>query len=142
MKRVALLPVHGMGETPADFADELAGERAGELGATDWAKVDVEPVCYQALLQANERAVFDGYDIRWRNFYDEDDPLGWPLRPLGSSYRAAVEDDVAVNAGGSLLGHLTRAWNPFSHSRYWRDGEITSICRGRRRRRRAGCRRR
>lgn len=65
-----------------------------------------------------------GYDIRWFNYYDEDDPLGWPLKPLSTSYGRAVRRDIAVNAGGSFLGHITHSWNPLSHTRYWRDREI------------------
>ncbi len=65
-----------------------------------------------------------GYDIRWFNYYDEDDPLGWPLKPLSTSYGHAVRRDIRVNAGGSFLGHLTHSWNPLSHTRYWRDREI------------------
>ncbi len=65
-----------------------------------------------------------GYSFRWKNFYDEDDVLGWPLKPLSASYRDAVQADVPVNAGGSLLGHLTHGWNPLSHLRYWQDAEV------------------
>ena len=65
-----------------------------------------------------------GYAFRWKNFYDEDDVLGWPLKPLSASYADAVHADVPVNAGGSLLGHLTHGWNALSHLRYWEDGEV------------------
>jgi hypothetical protein len=61
-----------------------------------------------------------GYSFRWKNFYDQDDVLGWPLKPLSDSYRAAVDRDYAVNSGG-----LLRAWNPWSHTRYWTDREVT-----------------
>ena len=65
-----------------------------------------------------------GYDIRWFNYYDEDDPLGWPLKPLSTPYGRAVRRDIAVNAGGSFFGHITHSWNPLSHTRYWRDKKI------------------
>ena len=61
-----------------------------------------------------------GYSFRWKNFYDQDDVLGWPLQPLSDSYRAAVDRDYAINAGG-----LLRAWNPLSHTQYWTDREVT-----------------
>jgi hypothetical protein len=65
-----------------------------------------------------------GYAFCWKNFYDRDDVLGWPLKPLCASYEAAVHADIEVNAGGSLLGDLTHGWNALSHTRYWDDGEV------------------
>lgn len=65
-----------------------------------------------------------GYAFRWKNFYDEDDVLGWPLKPLSPSYRAAVYSDKEVNASGSIFGSIGQAWNPLSHSAYWKDREI------------------
>lgn len=57
---------------------------------------------------------------KWLNFYDPDDVLGYPLRPLGAKYAAAVSDDIPVNVGG-----LLRAWNPASHTAYWTDNDVT-----------------
>lgn len=62
--------------------------------------------------------------FQWHNFFDEDDVLGWPLRPLSRSYARLVED-IAINAGGGLLGTLVKSWNPFSHGQYWTDFEVT-----------------
>ena len=62
-------------------------------------------------------------DFKWHNLFDEDDVLGWPLRPLSPSYEALVED-LPVNAGGGLLGAIATSWNPFSHEQYWRDSEV------------------
>ena len=66
----------------------------------------------------------DGYAFRWKNFYDPDDVLGWPLRPLSPSYDKAVDADVPISAGGSLLGHLAYSWNTLSHLKYWQDNEV------------------
>lgn len=66
----------------------------------------------------------DGYAFRWHNYYDEDDVLGWPLKPLSSSYRQAVHRDHAVNANGTLFGTLTHGWNALSHTRYWVDSDV------------------
>jgi hypothetical protein len=66
---------------------------------------------------------------RWLNFYDPDDILGWPLKPLGEfnndpasprRYDRAVSEDIAINVGG-----LFSAWNPASHSNYWTDDDFT-----------------
>ncbi len=57
-----------------------------------------------------------GYRFEWKNFYDEDDVLGWPLRPLSASYAKAVKVDREINVG-RVLTH----WNPLSHKHYWTD---------------------
>lgn len=62
-------------------------------------------------------------DFRWFNFFDEDDVLGWPLRPLSSSYDRLVED-LAVNVGSGLVGTLVKSWNPLSHEGYWSDAAV------------------
>ena len=41
--------------------------------------------------------------FKWYNFFDEDDVLGWPLRPLSESYKKLVED-IPINAGGGVIG--------------------------------------
>ena len=62
--------------------------------------------------------------FKWHNFFDEDDVLGWPLQPLSPSYKELVED-IAINAGGGLVGTLVKSWNPFSHNQYWTDSDVT-----------------
>ena len=54
----------------------------------------------------------------WENYYDEDDPLGWPLEQLSDGYKALVKDHE-INAGGILT-----SWNPFSHGQYWGDSDV------------------
>ena len=57
---------------------------------------------------------------KWLNFYDPDDILGYPLKPISPSYRKVVTTDVAINVGGWLS-----SWNPASHSQYWTDNDFT-----------------
>jgi hypothetical protein len=57
---------------------------------------------------------------RWLNFFDADDVLGYPLRPLSPSYRDAVSADLQIN-----VGSLLRSWNPLSHDEYWTDNDFT-----------------
>ncbi|MFL5562750.1 MAG: alpha/beta fold hydrolase [Gemmatimonadaceae bacterium] len=57
---------------------------------------------------------------RWLNFFDADDVLGYPLRPLSPSYRDAVSADLQINVGSIL-----RSWNPLSHDEYWTDNDFT-----------------
>lgn len=60
-------------------------------------------------------------DFRWLNFYDPDDPLGWPLKHLYSyTDTSARPEDVVVNVGNLLTG-----WNPLSHSAYWTSPGFT-----------------
>lgn len=55
-------------------------------------------------------------DFTWVNFYDQDDVLGWPLKPLSASYEAIVTEDVEVDSG-----KFPWNWTPFSHNHYWQN---------------------
>jgi len=57
---------------------------------------------------------------QWRNYYDPDDILGYPLRPISDSYRQTVNKDIAIN-----VGSIFSSWNPMSHSGYWTDNDFT-----------------
>ena len=67
--------------------------------------------------------------VRWLNFLDQDDVLGWPLRPLylkdydglTAAQRLTVSklEDYEINVGGLLTG-----WNPASHDAYWEDDDF------------------
>ncbi|MEQ9290356.1 MAG: hypothetical protein RIG77_25715 [Cyclobacteriaceae bacterium] len=56
----------------------------------------------------------------WNNYYDTDDVLGYPLKPISRSYERAVTEDIEINVG-SIIG----SWNPMSHSSYWTDNDFT-----------------
>jgi hypothetical protein len=56
---------------------------------------------------------------QWLNFYDPDDVLGYPLRPLSRLYADSVTEDRPVNVGS----WLTR-WNPLAHKGYWGDAKV------------------
>lgn len=64
-----------------------------------------------------------GYNFAWRNYYDEDDVLGWPLQPLSPSYTKAVLDKE-INADGGLVGWIFKSWNVLSHGGYWTDSDF------------------
>jgi len=61
-----------------------------------------------------------GLGGEWINYYDSDDVIGYPLRPLSRDYGAAVSEDVAVS-----VGSLATGWNPASHTGYWNDDDVT-----------------
>ncbi|MBB34763.1 MAG: hypothetical protein CME88_03895 [Hirschia sp.] len=54
----------------------------------------------------------------WLNFYDRDDPLGYPLGDWGHDYeqmrREGALEDHRVN-----VGNLFQRWNLLSHNGYW-----------------------
>lgn len=49
-------------------------------------------------------------EFEWFNYFDRDDVLGWPLRPLGVEYASRVTEDIPFNVGVSPLGH-TKYWS-------------------------------
>jgi hypothetical protein len=55
----------------------------------------------------------------WRNYYDRDDVLGFPLRPLSLSYGESVTEDAELNSG-----NLLESWNPLSHNGYWKERQL------------------
>lgn len=70
-----------------------------------------------AIEQPNEK-------FQWHNYYDKDDVLGWPLKPLSDSYNNVVNQDIEINSGG-----LLERWNPASHTGYWTDRDfIEPLC--------------
>jgi hypothetical protein len=58
MADVALITVHGMGETPPDYADDLARRLRARIGAGFDRQVDVRAVYYQQILKPNEQEVW------------------------------------------------------------------------------------
>jgi hypothetical protein len=80
-----------------------------------------------------------GYNFDWFNFFDYDDPLGYPLAPLGvlfnpptppepqgygQPYSSNMVTDIQINANDGILGSITTSWNPFAHTQYWNDDEF------------------
>lgn len=59
-------------------------------------------------------------EARWLNFFDADDVLGYPLKPLGPSYEETVTADIEIDVGG-----LFTSWSPVSHIEYWTDDDFT-----------------
>ncbi|WP_425667189.1 hypothetical protein ACPUEJ_21735 [Vibrio tubiashii] len=59
-------------------------------------------------------------DFEWWNFFDVDDALGWPLKPMEGGYTNALNiTDFEINTGMTLL----------SHKYYWKDRDfIEPLC--------------
>jgi hypothetical protein len=61
--------------------------------------------------------------FQWHNYYDPDDVLGWPLRPLAGGYEALVQDHP-INSGQGFINWVVKSWNPLSHTAYWTDDNV------------------
>jgi hypothetical protein len=61
-----------------------------------------------------------GLKGEWVNFYDQDDIVAYPLKPLNRRYARAVTADLDINAGAVLTG-----WTPLAHMKYWTDNNVT-----------------
>ncbi len=53
--------------------------------------------------------------LKWNNYFDADDILGYPLKPLNSAYDKAVDKDIQIQTG-TILG---------AHTGYWTDNDFT-----------------
>lgn len=57
----------------------------------------------------------------WINFYDQDDVIAYPLKPINEEYQKSVTQDIQVDCGSWL-----ESWNPLSHNGYWTDKNVIS----------------
>ena len=56
----------------------------------------------------------------WENYYDKNDAMGYPIKPLNSSFENNSKlKDKQINTGGVLT-----FWNTFSHFGYWRSRRL------------------
>jgi hypothetical protein len=55
----------------------------------------------------------------WENYYDKNDPLGYPIKFINEQYAAANVDDIQVG-----VGNLLSYWNILSHFGYWTSRKI------------------
>jgi len=58
----------------------------------------------------------------WINLFDEDDIVGYPIRPVNSYCKKAVAADLNVSVGSFISGGT-----PISHTGYWEDKEVGKI---------------
>ncbi len=58
----------------------------------------------------------------WINLFDEDDIVGYPIRPINSYCKKVVAADLNVSVGSFLSGGT-----PASHTGYWEDEEVGKI---------------
>jgi hypothetical protein len=70
MPQVALITVHGMGETPRDYAAGVFGQMRSRLGPLLRERAAFYSVYYQHILQQNEQTVWDRVDAGSKVHYD------------------------------------------------------------------------
>ena len=59
MKKLAIIPVHGMGETQDDYHEDLMDGLIDRIGLVDWTKhIHYDPVFYQDTLQGNQSKIW------------------------------------------------------------------------------------
>lgn len=108
----------GLGTTPLTQMHTLAGfvtfgspMPLFTLALDDVISITFPPLTLPASLHGH---------AQWLNFFDADDVLGYPLKPLSPSYDQAVSADLEIN-----VGNLFTAWNPIVHTAYWTDNDFT-----------------
>lgn len=58
---------------------------------------------------------------RWLNFFDPQDILSYPIKPLWEGFANNVQiEDQQID-----VGSLFTSWNPLSHDQYWTDNDFT-----------------
>ena len=55
----------------------------------------------------------------WENYYDKNDSMGYPIKPLNDNYASANVTDIQINTGGLLT-----FWNFLSHFGYWKSKKL------------------
>jgi hypothetical protein len=108
----------GLGHTPFERMETLAGMVTFgstiplfTLALDEVISIEFPPHSLPEMLKAT---------AKWLNFFDDDDVLGYPLKPLSSSYDQAVNEDIEID-----IGNLFTSWNPISHIEYWTDNDFT-----------------
>ncbi|SFE88782.1 hypothetical protein SAMN05216378_4462 [Paenibacillus catalpae] len=54
----------------------------------------------------------------WVNFYDTDDVIAYPIKPLNDRYKMVVTEDIEVKCPGLL------SWTPMSHRKYFQTPAV------------------
>lgn len=67
----------------------------------------------------NLQNYYPGLQGEWINFYNKNDALGFPLKPVDENYDTAVNEDREVN-----VGNLLTSWNPLCHTAYLTDMRV------------------
>jgi len=55
----------------------------------------------------------------WENYYDKNDPLGYPIKFINEFYADANVKDIQIG-----VGNLLSFWNILSHFGYWTSGKL------------------
>jgi hypothetical protein len=110
---------NGFGDTPFERLETLTGMvmlgNISPLYFPSYAIDELKPFTFPPV-QLPERYKKVSY---WGNFYDKNDPLGFPIKPVNRNYNTANVEDVQLNAGGWII-----SWNAASHLGYWKSRAV------------------
>jgi len=114
-KAVAIVAVHGMGDTEKGFDEKLKSQVRQRLGEKQWARVSWNKAFYQPVLQKNQKRVMDATlrmaDVDWiklRRFvlYGFSDAAGMESRPYARNSVYQKIQDVVLSTLGRACGAL------------------------------------
>lgn len=127
-KSLAVIVIHGMGDTRADYDRKLKKTLRNRLGEPEWRKVVWRRVFYQPVLQANQVRLFgesqrmgkiDWLKLRRFVLYGFSDAASMQMRPyeMDSAYQQVQERIVAALADArDVLGDPQKPVVLVSHS--------------------------
>ena len=55
----------------------------------------------------------------WENYYDKNDPLGYPIKFINNNYEESVVKDIQI-----AVGNIFSFWNILSHFGYWTSKKL------------------
>lgn len=55
----------------------------------------------------------------WENYYDKNDPLGYPIKFINDTYEKANVEDIQIS-----VGNIFSFWNILSHFGYWTSKKL------------------
>ena len=91
------------------------------LWSLRYAKAELnKPIDFPAVKLADHHRPLD---TEWVNFFDADDVIAYPLRPLSKAYAKVVCEDRAVSV--KRLSGLPASLTPLIHPYYWADRTVT-----------------
>jgi hypothetical protein len=125
-KKLAVLTLHGMGDTRRNCHVELEKKLSKNISGESWSKVHFSSIFYSDIFQNAQNKYFNRIkskvDIKkFREFlhygFSDVGGLEHSRSIPGSAYKALVQD-FGIKAGGFT------SWNPFSHGEYRGDDDV------------------
>lgn len=108
-----------LGQSPIERMETLCGLLTFgsnlPLFTLSFDKKDIKPIQFPPNTLSHEQKE----KAQWLNFYDKDDILGYPLKPINDHYSQTVAEDISIK-----IGNILTSWNPAVHLEYRKDQRI------------------